>query len=188
MNNKEKIINSANKLFEEKGYFNTNSNEIAKSAGLAAGTFYNYFKTKEELFIEIYTRWHVNQRMEIQQVTFQGYEDKVFTKKCVDIIIKYYSQSKNFRSAIHVLKNSSENVYEFRLTQRKILIETIENVLKIRSTIRSKEEVILFQLGLERFFDAYVHGELGEVGISKKRQKLVLYNYFHEFAAGEKYV
>ncbi|CAG7630826.1 TetR/AcrR family transcriptional regulator [Paenibacillus allorhizosphaerae] len=47
---KEKIIASALKLFEEKGYHSTKVSDIVKDAGMAQGTFYLYFKSKEDLF------------------------------------------------------------------------------------------------------------------------------------------
>ncbi|CAG7650727.1 hypothetical protein PAESOLCIP111_06161 [Paenibacillus solanacearum] len=47
---KESIIASALKLFAEKGYHNTKVSDIVKDAGMAQGTFYLYFKSKEDLF------------------------------------------------------------------------------------------------------------------------------------------
>ena len=40
---------SAQKLFIEKGYYNTSVDEICKEMGVAKGLFYYYFKTKEDL-------------------------------------------------------------------------------------------------------------------------------------------
>lgn len=48
-----KIILSARKLFERQGYSKTSVSEITKSVGIAAGTFYNFFDSKEALFFEI---------------------------------------------------------------------------------------------------------------------------------------
>lgn len=49
-----KIIEAAVQLFAEKGYFHTNSKEIAKAAGVATGSFYSYFPDKLEVYIEAY--------------------------------------------------------------------------------------------------------------------------------------
>lgn len=54
LENKEKLINSADKLFKEKGFYNTNSKEIANNAGVSTGVFYNYFKDKIGVFLEIF--------------------------------------------------------------------------------------------------------------------------------------
>ncbi|WP_050740875.1 TetR/AcrR family transcriptional regulator [Acetobacterium bakii] len=57
--NRQKIIVAAKELFNTKGYFNTNTKEIAKLAGVSTGSFYNYFPDKLEVFQEIMTI-HIN--------------------------------------------------------------------------------------------------------------------------------
>ncbi|MBP1154612.1 MULTISPECIES: TetR/AcrR family transcriptional regulator [unclassified Paenibacillus] len=47
---RDKIIESALKLFEEKGYHSTKISDIVQDAGMAKGTFYLYFKSKEDMF------------------------------------------------------------------------------------------------------------------------------------------
>lgn len=54
LENKEKLITSADKLFKEKGFYNTNSKEIASNAEVSTGVFYNYFKDKIDIFLEIF--------------------------------------------------------------------------------------------------------------------------------------
>ncbi len=43
----------AKKLFAENGFKDTGIADITKEAGFSVGTFYNYFPSKEKLFIEI---------------------------------------------------------------------------------------------------------------------------------------
>ncbi len=50
---REKLIRAAIKVFSEKGFFNTKVSDIVKEAGVAQGTFYIYFKSKEEIFLKI---------------------------------------------------------------------------------------------------------------------------------------
>ena len=47
------IMETALKLFSEKGYHATSISMIAKEAGVAAGLMYNYFSSKEELLEKI---------------------------------------------------------------------------------------------------------------------------------------
>lgn len=46
---KNEIINTAEKLFINKGYSKTTVNDILQQIGIAKGTFYYYFKSKEEV-------------------------------------------------------------------------------------------------------------------------------------------
>ena len=40
-------------LFAEKGYFNTNTAEIAKRAGVSTGIVYGYFHDKRDILLEV---------------------------------------------------------------------------------------------------------------------------------------
>ena len=53
-NKRARIIASAAKLFGDKGYHDTTTAEIAESAGVAAGTIYIYFSSKEELLVAVF--------------------------------------------------------------------------------------------------------------------------------------
>jgi AcrR family transcriptional regulator len=56
-NKRERIIASAARLFGEKGYHNTTTAEIAEAAGVAAGTIYIYFSSKEELLVAVFEQF-----------------------------------------------------------------------------------------------------------------------------------
>jgi AcrR family transcriptional regulator len=49
--NRIKIIESGIEIFSKKGISETTVRDIIRNTGLASGTFYNYFKTKEEVLI-----------------------------------------------------------------------------------------------------------------------------------------
>jgi AcrR family transcriptional regulator len=53
---REKIVQAAIKLFEERGYEKTTSNEIAAEAGVSVGSFYVYFTDKRHLLLVIFDR------------------------------------------------------------------------------------------------------------------------------------
>ena len=51
---KTKIYQCAKELFSAKGFKDTNVTDITEMAGIATGTFYLYYPSKEHLFMEIY--------------------------------------------------------------------------------------------------------------------------------------
>lgn len=50
---KQLILEKAKDLFLEKGYLNITITDIANGLGLTKRTIYNYFKTKEEIYLEV---------------------------------------------------------------------------------------------------------------------------------------
>ncbi len=48
------ILNTATEVFARKGYHNTTVKDIVDEAGISVGSFYFYFKSKEELFSVLY--------------------------------------------------------------------------------------------------------------------------------------
>jgi len=50
---KERILNAAMRLFSKKGFFETTVDEISRSAKIAKGTVYLYFKDKSDIYIAI---------------------------------------------------------------------------------------------------------------------------------------
>ena len=50
------ILRAAIKVFAQKGYFNSKVADIAKEAGIADGTVYLYFKSKDEILHSIFDR------------------------------------------------------------------------------------------------------------------------------------
>lgn len=53
MGKREDILNSALKLFLEKGFSSTSIEDITKLAGVSKGSFYTYFPSKEGLLNEV---------------------------------------------------------------------------------------------------------------------------------------
>jgi AcrR family transcriptional regulator len=90
---KKKLIDAAIKVFSEKGYFNARVSDIVKEAGVAQGTFYIYFKSKEDAFLfivnmitsEVYKIIEETKKLEIPA------EEKinVFAEKSYSLIGKY---------------------------------------------------------------------------------------------------
>lgn len=50
------ILDAAYELFGSGGFYETKMSEVAERAGIAKGTVYLYFKSKEELFMAVTRR------------------------------------------------------------------------------------------------------------------------------------
>ena len=64
---KADILKYGRELFSSKGFKDTNVAEITKMAGLATGTFYIYYTSKDKLFMEIYLEENVKLKKDIMK-------------------------------------------------------------------------------------------------------------------------
>jgi TetR/AcrR family fatty acid metabolism transcriptional regulator len=53
---RDAILRAAIDVFAERGYFNAQVADVARAAGVAAGTVYLYFKSKDDLLVSIFER------------------------------------------------------------------------------------------------------------------------------------
>ncbi|MDF2606248.1 MAG: transcriptional regulator, TetR family [Bacillales bacterium] len=141
---KKKIIQSALKLFGEKGYHSSSIQEISEASGLAKSSFYNYFHSKEELMITIIKYYYellvdrVNSIEEIadlptrekfcQQLTIQINE---FIKHKDFIQMQLREQSIEVNDEIHKLlfKLRAESIHWYSTQLKEIYGEKIKDHL-----------------------------------------------------------
>ena len=50
----QQIIDAAVRVFARNGYYNSRVSDIAREAGIASGTIYLYFKTKDEILVTLF--------------------------------------------------------------------------------------------------------------------------------------
>lgn len=65
---RQRIIDAAVEVFAEKGFFGARVSEIAEAAGVADGTIYLYFKSKDDILISVFEEkmtWIVRRLQEI---------------------------------------------------------------------------------------------------------------------------
>ncbi|MQA31320.1 MAG: TetR family transcriptional regulator [Luteitalea sp.] len=53
---RDAILRAATDVFAERGYFNAQVADVARAAGVAAGTVYLYFRSKDDLLVSIFDR------------------------------------------------------------------------------------------------------------------------------------
>src|SRR5687768_11869220 len=62
---RERILDAAERIFARHGFFAARVSEVAKEAGVADGTIYLYFKSKDDLLISVFENRmaHVNDQL-----------------------------------------------------------------------------------------------------------------------------
>ena len=129
VNNRIKILNAAWKLFEEKGYEETTVDEIIEATNTSKGTFYHYFKSKEDLlslfsyiFDERYEE--LSKKLDVDMNSF----DKlmVLCDECFSTIEKDYSLELVARMySSHLFSKNSKHL----LDKNRIYYKLLRNVI-----------------------------------------------------------
>lgn len=81
LDKKQVLKTAAYDLFSKKGYKATGISEIAKQAGVAVGSFYNYYESKEAIFLDIY----IDENNRVRQEMIKEIDWKI---DMVELVIK----------------------------------------------------------------------------------------------------
>ncbi|MEA1907201.1 MAG: TetR/AcrR family transcriptional regulator [Euryarchaeota archaeon] len=74
---RSELIDTAEELFLENGYEETTISEIVRNAGVAQGTFYHYFKSKDEVLSAITDRWIEEIRAGMEDIASRDGSDAI---------------------------------------------------------------------------------------------------------------
>ena len=116
LNRRNEIILAAEKLYKKIGFKDITIKDIAKETTFTRASIYNYYETKEEIFLDLYTKEYVKWAEEL--VILLDSKEKL-TKK---ILIEYVSRSLEKREQL--LKLMSMNNYDMEANSRiEFLVE-----------------------------------------------------------------
>ena len=131
---KEKIIKSGFELICEKGYYNTNTAEIAKNAGVSTGIVYQYFKDKHDIFIEALKKYADNIFYPMLNVAIKEFDknnlQSIF-KKMVDTFVQNHKLSQSAHEEIMAMAHSDKEVaFYFHKREMDMTIKICEILMQ----------------------------------------------------------
>lgn len=129
---KEKIIDSGFELICEKGYYNTNTAEIAKNAGVSTGIIYQYFKDKHDIFIEALKKYADNIFYPMLDVPVRNFDKKnldQIIKKMIESFIQNHKLSQSAHEEIMAMAHSDKEVAFYFHNREMEMTEKIYNLL-----------------------------------------------------------
>ena len=163
---RDKLIVAAAEVFNEVGYWGTDSNRLARAAGYAPATFYKHFANKLEIFLAAFelrgaVEWD-EIRNELAQPGAKGLE------RVVSVILKHHKQRIGLRHSLRALAATDPIVRDLRRHQRGTelhqMADLIEQTLGTRPTL---ERCFLAMLAVERTCDAIADGDADALGLSE---------------------
>ena len=110
---KHKIVQAGYELFSNVGYYNTNTAQIAKHAGVSTGIVYGYFKDKHDIMLEV-LEIHVSHAFSPVLKLIDGLSAPInyytLAKDILDIAIGLHKNNAKIHEALHSLSHSDEAV------------------------------------------------------------------------------
>lgn len=117
---KIEIIHAAIRLFSEKGYNSTSVEEIAKESGMAKGSFYKHFHSKEDLLLQIFSLIREHIKKGLTQIYNKNYV--LNQEKLIDFI--YLTIESIISNRIHLLTT----ICDFPLSKSNEITKEIEHL------------------------------------------------------------
>lgn len=200
------IASVAGQIFQEKGFNQISMNEIAKRAGMSKGTLFNYYKTKEDLFMTVllvgYQKYFASLTGVVTQSPLKSLEDfQTFLLKETQNLIENYTPLLRLNALRAPILESNSNLEETLANRQKLYdvskrlsqlihqqlpqlgVNQINHIFIVQSAIISG---LMNMAGLENFDHRPTGQPLAdfEVDITKEAQ-IVLKGYLKEMI-GEK--
>ena len=153
---KEEIIRAAAKLFSQKSYHDVTMDDIAEKVGVAKGTIYLYFDSKENLYLEIMEETYEEIESILERETAKSDPAPVKLKKVLGLIFKFYLQNLDVlrilsRDETHLIREHYEFTEHWRLRRIKLYEKILEKGINEGSFRPSNTELTaLIIFGLVR--------------------------------------
>lgn len=163
---KEQILEAAKDVLLKKGIFKTRVEDITTYLGIAKGSFYTYFKSKDQLLEEIIDRVYEIRETELEELLKSDFDYKERIK--IFIIKRFVISSDNLKSHLilinltrnleHLTPVLREKLLQIEILNRKFLKEIIKNIPNINYSEDEMNTIIIFIMGgiksyrLERLF------------------------------------
>ena len=129
---KFKIIEAGLKVFGEKGYYNTNTAEIAKVASVSTGIVYSYFKDKKDILLQVIALYFQNifNPMQTFLNSLQNSElNQSVIEQFLQITIKSHQDNYALHEEVIALSHLDKDVHEQFLNFEILVSSAIEKVL-----------------------------------------------------------
>lgn len=147
-----RIIDVAYTLFNEKGYYNTTTEDIAKQANVATGSLYAYFKDKKDIYIQVQEKIYQDifyPGMEFWKNNNEPLNNYDTAKKLFSVFLKLMLKNHKFSKLFHdeaeALKLLDQDIKNISNEHYDYLTEKIEEmIITLSIPFKSKDDMEIF--------------------------------------------
>lgn len=130
---RNRIIEAGFQLFCEKGYHNTNTAEIAKSAGVSTGIVYSYFKDKKDIFIlsvENYANNVAAPLFGIFKNLKAPYDMEMVIRQIIDGITSTHTMIQSVHEEMQAMSHTDEDIRDLNCNFHKKLADSLVSAMQ----------------------------------------------------------
>lgn len=159
---KNKIVKAGYELFSTVGYYNTNTAQIAKQAGVSTGIVYGYFKDKRDILLdvlEIYVNTAFAPVLEMIDGLHAPLDFSAIAARVLDGAIDIHKKQANIHEALHSMSHSDEAVNKkFIALEDEITLAIADKLKSLDVTVPNLIERIHFAMDIvQSFSHEYVY-------------------------------
>ena len=118
--NRQAIIKAGIRIFIDKGVSETTVRDIIRSTGLASGTFYNYFNSKEEVLVAIFDDFakEIGKSVRDENVQPESFEEFLRIK-----LTRFFKFVSSKPEIFMIMSNNHNLVNNFSINTPQIILE-----------------------------------------------------------------
>jgi len=127
---RERILKAATHIFAQYGFYNSKISEIAKTANVADGTIYLYFKNKDDLLISLFEEEmsKIIHNMKEQVASVDGFENKI--RKFIEVHLALIAENKDLAEVLQIeLRQSHKFMKEYMGTKLNDYLNIISSII-----------------------------------------------------------
>jgi AcrR family transcriptional regulator len=159
------LVDTALRVFNDVGYWGTDSNSIAREAGYSPGTFYRHFVDKRAIFLAAYEAWAANELAEL--------DDKLERARgangdragaFVDFMVAHHARWRTLRASTRALAISDPRLERAIREHRRGLLDELMSLIGRRDVTHG----LLVLHALDAVCDALADGEARAMGVKPR--------------------
>lgn len=175
---KNKIIKAAYRLFSSVGYYDANTTDIAKKAGVSTGIVYGYFKDKHDILlyvIDIYIEKVATPCISYFNKLSAPIDVDSVVSDVIDMTTKIHKDNANLHNILHSLTASDEEIREkFIFLEDSISTCATDTLLKFGFTTPNLKEKIHIAMNSIQFFShEYVYDRHDYINYEEMKKETV---------------
>lgn len=158
---KKRILQAGLEVFCEKGYYNTNTTEIAKRAGVSTGIIYGYFMNKKDILLQVLDMYfsHLYEPIKVYLENYKKEKiEKTDIKDFSNLIIKTHEDNKIAHEEMVAMSHLDQDVAaSFLNNEEKVTNALIEFLKKYYKGEHIEERTHIAYNMLEDLCHEYVY-------------------------------